>query len=172
MTMSVWKKQSVKWFKGEKRSTKGVNGAEPRTLYSKRFYGTLKTYDQKKKQVPLTEDQDTSEALLKTLQRTEDERRVNGYTKTQEQREKSICEHLEDFRTYLKAKNNTRNAAADAPSFLIADRSRPRPSVVALDNAASIAGCPAPRTPFVRRWRTSVEVPPPPHASSKGSPVF
>ncbi len=69
MTMSVWKKQSVKWFKGEKRSKKGVTGAEPRTLYSKRFYGTLNIYDNKKRQVPLTEDQDTSEALLKTLQR-------------------------------------------------------------------------------------------------------
>ena len=42
-----------------------------------------------------------------TVQRTEDERRVNGFTKIQEQREKSIWEHLEDSRTYLKAKNNT-----------------------------------------------------------------
>ena len=104
--MSVWKKQTVKWFKSEKRSNKGVTGAEPRTLYSKNFYGTLKTYDNKKTQVPLTEDQDTSEKLLKTLQRTEDERRVNGFTKFQEQGEKSIVEHLEAFRVHMEAKNN------------------------------------------------------------------
>jgi len=105
--MNVWKKQSVKWFKGEKRSKKGVKGAEPQTLFSKRWYGTLKTYDQKKKQVPLTEDKDTSEDLLKTLQRTEDERRVNGFTKIQEQREKPILEHLDEFRTSLESRNNT-----------------------------------------------------------------
>ena len=107
VNVNVWKKQSVKWFKGEKRSSKGVKGAEPRTLYSKRFYGTLKTYDSKKKQVPLTEDEDTSSDLLKTLQRTEDERRVNGFTKIQEHRERSISEHLAGYKTHLEAKNNT-----------------------------------------------------------------
>ncbi len=105
--MAVWKKQSVKWFKGEKRSSKGIKGAEPRTLFSKRWYGTVKTYDNKKRQVPLTEDEDTSEKLLKTFQRTEDERRVNGFTKFMEQREKSILDHLEAFKTSLMSKNNT-----------------------------------------------------------------
>jgi len=107
VVMSVWRKQTVVWMLGEKRSKKGIDGAEPRTLYSKNFYGTLKTYDGKKKQVPLTEDEDTSSDLLKTLQRTEDERRVNGFTKIQEHRERSISEHLEAYKTHLEAKNNT-----------------------------------------------------------------
>ncbi len=92
--MSVWRKKTVRYFQDGKRSEKGVKGAVPHTEASKRWYGTLKTYDQKKKQVPLTEDQDTSEKLLKTLQRIEDERRVNGFTKFQEPGEKSIVEHL------------------------------------------------------------------------------
>lgn len=104
--MNVWKKQSVKWFKGEKRSTKGITGAVPRTIFSKRWYGTLKTFDDKKRQVPLTEDQDTSATLLKQLQRVEDGRRVNGFTKIQEQQEKPIQEHLEAFQTHMEAKNN------------------------------------------------------------------
>lgn len=105
--MKVWKKQSVKWFKGEKRSSKGVKGAEPRTIYSKRWYGTVKTYDGKKKQVPLTEDEDTSSDMLKRLQRTEDERKVIGFTKIDEHRQKSILDHLDDFKTSLESKNNT-----------------------------------------------------------------
>ena len=107
--MSVWKKQTVVWMLGEKRSKKGVKGAVARTLYSKNFYGTLKTYDGEKKQVPLTEDEDTSSDLLKTLQRTEDERRSNGFTKIQEHRERSISDHLEAYKTSLEAKNNTKN---------------------------------------------------------------
>ena len=105
--MNVWKKQTVRYFVGDKRSSKGVKGAEPRTEDSKRWYGTLKTYDGKKKQVPLTEDEDTSSDLLKTLQRTEDERRVNGFSKIQEHREKHVSEHLEAYKTHLEAKNNT-----------------------------------------------------------------
>lgn len=104
--MSVWRKKTVRYFKGGKRSEKGVKGAVPQTEDSKRWYGTLKTYDDKKRQVPLTEDEDTSAALLKTLQRTEDERRVNGFTQFQEQGEKSIVEHLRAFQTHMEAKNN------------------------------------------------------------------
>ncbi len=104
--MSVWKKKTVRYFVGDKRSSKGVKGAVPHTEESKRWYGTLKTYDQKKRQVPLTEDKDTSEKLLRTLQRTEDERRVNGYTKVQEQGEKPIAEHLRAFQTHMESKNN------------------------------------------------------------------
>lgn len=105
--MRVWKKQTVVWMLGEKRSKKGIEGAEPRTLHSKNYYGTLKTYDGKKKQVPLTEDEDTSSDLLKSLQRIEDERRARGFTKIDESRSKSIFDHLDDFQTSLEARNNT-----------------------------------------------------------------
>ena len=104
--MSVWRKKIVRYFVGDKRSEKGIKGAVPHTEESKRWYGTLKTYDNKKRQVPLTEDKDTSAALLKTLQRTEDERRCNGFTKIQEQGEKPIAEHLRAFQTHMEAKNN------------------------------------------------------------------
>ncbi len=105
--MSVWRKKTVRYFKNGKRSEKGVKGASPQTEESKRWYGTLTTYDGKKKQVPLTEDKDTSEDLLKRLQRTEDERRAKGFTKIDEEREKSIWEHLDDFKSSLQSKNNT-----------------------------------------------------------------
>lgn len=105
--MGVWKKQSVKWFVGDTRSERGVKGAKPRTIPSKRFYGTLKTYDGKTKQVPLTEDEDTSATLLERLQRVEDERRSIGFTKIDEHRQKPIQEHVEAFRAFLESKGNT-----------------------------------------------------------------
>lgn len=65
--MQVWKRQSVVWVLGEKRSSKAVSGAKSRKVLSQKWYGTLKTYEGKSKQVPLTEDRVTSQALLKTF---------------------------------------------------------------------------------------------------------
>lgn len=105
--MKVWKKQSVVWMIGSKRASKEACGASPRTLYSSKWYGTLTTFEGKKRQTPLTTDRDTSLTLLKTLQRTEDERRARGFTRAEEQREKPIAEHLLAFEAYLRSKNNT-----------------------------------------------------------------
>ncbi len=105
--MKVWKRQSVVWMLGEKRSSKAVSGAQPRKLLSQKWYGTLRTYEGKSKQVPLTEDRDTSQTLLKTLQRQEDERRANGFSHVQEERQKPIGEHLDAFEAHLRSKDNT-----------------------------------------------------------------
>lgn len=105
--MRVWKKQSVKWYLGDIRSSKGVKGAKPRTEESKRFYGTLKTYTGKVKQIPLTEDEDTSRTILERLQRVEDERKANGFTRFDEERQKPISTLLNDYKTHLESKGNT-----------------------------------------------------------------
>ncbi|MFV0445737.1 MAG: hypothetical protein ACK5Q5_19320, partial [Planctomycetaceae bacterium] len=57
---------------------------ESKTVYSKRFYGSLKTSDGKRKQIPLTEDRKTSEALLRRLQNEADRKRALGITEADE----------------------------------------------------------------------------------------
>lgn len=94
--MKVWRKQTVRSRNGQRE-----------TILSKRFYGTLRTFDDKRKQIPLTEDKASSLALLKRLQRDEDDKRGRGVTRQDEQRQRPVNEHVDDYEAYLTAKGNT-----------------------------------------------------------------
>ena len=95
--MNVWRKQTVR-----------VRDGQRETIYSKRFYGTLTLASGKRKQEPLTEDKPSSLALLKRLQREQDDKRAKGVTRQDEQRERPVNGLVDDYEAYLLAKGNTR----------------------------------------------------------------
>ena len=105
--MKVWRKQTVRYTKNGKRCTKSTPGAKAKTEYSKRFYGTLRTADGKRKQVPLCEDRQASETLLRRLQTDEDRQRAVGVDRHASERKRPIHEHVNDYETHLRAKANT-----------------------------------------------------------------
>ena len=105
--MNVWKKKTVRYLVNGKRCSKGTKGAKPKTEKSKRFYGTLKLSDGKTKQVPLTEDEGTSLAILRRLQSESDHDRVLGITPRHRERQKPISEHVEDYLKLLRSSDNT-----------------------------------------------------------------
>jgi integrase len=82
-------------------------GAKPVKEFSKRFYGTLNAYDGRKRQIPLTEDASTSKKLLRRLQGVEDEKRANGVDRFHDERKRKLADYLDDYLTFLRAKNNT-----------------------------------------------------------------
>lgn len=92
--MKVWRKQTTR------------NGGRT-TIYSKRFYGTLRTADGKRKQVPLSEDRETSVQLLQRLQLDEDRQRALGVDRYARERQRPIDEHVHAYELYLRSKANT-----------------------------------------------------------------
>ncbi|TWT59652.1 tyrosine-type recombinase/integrase [Rubinisphaera italica] len=105
--MRVWKKNSVKYVNNGKRCSKNELGAIKQTIPSKRFYGTLKTFDGTTKQIPLTEDRKTSESLLRRLQSEADHKRSIGYTVQDDKRNKPLTDVLDEYIVYLTAKGNS-----------------------------------------------------------------
>ena len=106
-TMQIWKKQTIRWTVNGKRVQRGTPKAKRVVILSKRFYGTLKTFDSRKKQKPLTEDANTSRKLLRRLQATEDEKRANGVDSFHDERKCKLIDHLGNYLTFLRAKDNT-----------------------------------------------------------------
>jgi len=105
--MNVWKKVTIRWTLNGKNVPPKTPKAKRKTIPSKRFYGTLKAFDGKKRQIPLTEDKATSETLLRRLQGIEDTKRANGADRYSEHRQRCVFELLSCFEEYLISKNNT-----------------------------------------------------------------
>jgi integrase len=105
--MKVWKKQTTQWILKGKRVATGTPKAKRTTIHSKRFYGTLRLADGKKRQTPLTEDKESSETLLRRLQTDEDSKRANGADRYYDERNRPIGELLASFAEYLTSKGNT-----------------------------------------------------------------
>ncbi len=105
--MKVWRKQSTKWTKNGKRVAKGTKGAKPTKAESKRFYGTLRLANGKRKQQPLNEDKTSSVTLLRRLQGDEDKRRALGVTEQDEQRQRNALDALGDYERYLRNRDVT-----------------------------------------------------------------
>lgn len=104
---NVWKKQTIRYLKEGKLCQKSVKGAVPDKIESKRWYGTLKMASGKRKQIPLTEDEATSETLLRTLQHAEDKKRALGITETDERQNGNVQDALKAYVSYLEMKGNT-----------------------------------------------------------------
>lgn len=88
--MNVWRKQTVRYRLNRKNVPTGTPDAQRVVILSKRLYGTLRLANGKRKQVPLTEDKNTSRTLLRRLQTQEDEKRASGVTRYDEERQRSI----------------------------------------------------------------------------------
>jgi site-specific recombinase XerD len=110
--MKVWRKNTVRWFINGKRVSPKTKGAKKITEASKRWYGTLRTFDGKRRQVPLCEDRQAAEAMLRRLQTEADHKRAVGFTREDEQRERPLSELLTDYETHLRSKGNTENYVA------------------------------------------------------------
>ncbi|PQO42291.1 tyrosine-type recombinase/integrase [Blastopirellula marina] len=105
--MKVWKKQTVVFMYKGKRVDRGMPGAKPEQLLSKRFYGTLKTASGKRKQVPLCENKRAAEEMLQRLQLEEDRQMALGIDHRAGELRKSIEEHITEFGDYMTAKDDT-----------------------------------------------------------------
>lgn len=105
--MNVWRKQTTQWVVRGKRVSAETPHAKQRTIYSKRFYGTLALASGKRKQTPLTEDAETSRTLLRRLQTAEDTKRANGADRYSEERQRPLGELLTAYSDYLTIKANT-----------------------------------------------------------------
>jgi len=106
--MKVWRKNSVKWTLNGKRVSPNMKGARKKTIPSKRFYGTLTTFEGKRKQIPLTEDANTSRQLLRRLQAEEDHKRAMGVTRQDVERQRPLVELIAEYEEYLLAKGDTK----------------------------------------------------------------
>jgi len=105
--MKVWRKQTVRYTKNGKRCTKATTGAEAKTELSKRFYGTIKTPTGTTKQIPLCEDKDASEKLLRRLQTEADKDRAIGVDRHTIEQRRPLGDHLNDYEKHLRSVSNT-----------------------------------------------------------------
>lgn len=107
--MNVWRKQTVKFSRHGKRVV----------ILSKRFYGTLRTANGKRKQIPLTLQKETSRTLLRRLQTEADTKWASGVDRYAEERERPVVEHLDDYVDYLAAKENTLSYVTTARQLIV-----------------------------------------------------
>lgn len=105
--MKVWRKKTVIWKCDDKRVKAKSRGAVKHTLESKKYYGTLTLSDGKKKQVPLTEDEETSLVLLRRLQNENDHDKALGITPRDRERSRAIEELLTEYKNSLLSRENT-----------------------------------------------------------------
>lgn len=114
--MKVWRKQTVKWKRDGKRVKAGTERAERCVTLSKRFYGTLTDADGKRQQVPLCEDREASERLLRRLQTEADKQRALGLAKHERQRQRPVSAFVDEYEAYLRSKGNTERYVTQAAS--------------------------------------------------------
>ncbi len=105
--MNVWRKQTIRYFLNGKRTSRSTPNAIRNTELSKRYYGTLNTFDGRKRQIPLTVDANTSRKLLRRLQGVEDAKRANGADRFHDQRKRTLGELIGEYVDYLGSKGNT-----------------------------------------------------------------
>jgi integrase len=103
--MEVWRKQTIRFvFKG-RQVRKGTPGAIRLPEHSKRFYGTLRLANGKRKQVPLSDERGTSRKLLRRLQTEQDERRASG-VQHEYATQQPVSELIDAYVDHLRAKAN------------------------------------------------------------------
>ncbi len=105
--MNVWRKTTVRHLLNGKQVRKGTAGAKTKTVESKRFYGTLRMADGTRKQIPLCEERDTAETMLRKQQTEEDKNRALGITSQDRQRLHPISKHVDDYESHLRSKQST-----------------------------------------------------------------
>ena len=105
--MGIFRKQTTCYVLNGKRVATKTKGAKKRTVESKRWYGRIRTADGKRKQIPLTEDEDTSTKLLVKLQHEQDERRINGTTTFDDAKILTLSKVLDAYVDYLTSKGNS-----------------------------------------------------------------
>lgn len=106
-TKSVWRKCKVLWVINGKQVLPKTDGAKKVSVPSKRWYGTLTDAFGKRKQVPLCEDRQASETMLRRLQTDAERKRAVGVTREDEERGRPLAALLTEYETHLRAKANT-----------------------------------------------------------------
>ncbi len=112
--MNVWRKQTVRYLLDGKSVRKGTTGTVAERELSKRFYGTLRLANGKRKQVSLTEERKTSQTLLRRLQTEADTARANRETRFTLERKRPVNELLAAYETHLRDKGNTSRNVSEA----------------------------------------------------------
>ena len=105
--MAVWRKKTTRYLLDGKQVPAHTKGAKKRLVESRRWYGTIRLQDGKTKQVPLAEDEETSERLLQQLQAEQHERRLNGTTTFDDAVKLTLSEVLDAYLQYLTSKGNS-----------------------------------------------------------------
>jgi hypothetical protein len=105
--MKIWRKKTIRWERKGERVSRETPGARKRIELSKRFYGTLRESDERSRQVPLSEDREASEAILRTLQTTEDRERALGITPREKEQGRPLAEHVAEYLAHLRTKRTT-----------------------------------------------------------------
>ena len=107
--MKVWRKKTTRWELNGKRVAPKTEGAKQKVEMSPKYYGTLKTYDGKYKQVALTQDPKTAKTMLRRLQAQEDKLRASGITPKEMALTAPLTGLVMGYKAYLASKNNTPN---------------------------------------------------------------
>ena len=105
--MGVYRKKTVRWSLSGKRVAPHTSGAKRVVIPSKRFYGTLRDADGKRRQIPLSEDKNAAKALLRRLQTEADYKRAAGVDRHTEERHRPLKALLGEYENFLRSKANT-----------------------------------------------------------------
>ena len=105
--MNVWRKNTTHWTLNGKRVSPKIGEAKRKTTTCKRWYGTLTDAFGKRRQVPLCEDRQAAETMLRRLQTEADRKRAVGLNREDEQRERPLSELLSEYETHLCSKADT-----------------------------------------------------------------
>ncbi len=100
--MNVYRKNTVRWELNGKRVPPKTIGARRVVIPSKRFYGTLRDIDGKRRQIPLSEDKNASKALIRRLQTEADHKRAVGIDRHAEERQRPLKELRANYSTALR----------------------------------------------------------------------
>lgn len=98
---AVFKKQCTRYLLDGKHVRKDTPGAVKRIDLSKRYYGNVRTATDRK-QVPLTEQRDTSEMLLERYQREADLDRATAPIPNEPEPARPIRDHLREYQAILQ----------------------------------------------------------------------
>jgi hypothetical protein len=82
----------------------------------RRFYGTLTDAYGKRRQIPLCEDREASQTLLRRLQTEADRKRAAGVSRQDEERQRSLAGLLDEYGTHLRAKADTERHVSETLS--------------------------------------------------------
>jgi len=105
--MNVNQKKMVRWHLDGKRVPAGTPNATKQVTLSGRFFGMLRTSDGKRKQVPLTDDRQSSVVLLRRLQAEEDRFLASGIDRQTRNKNEPIEPFLLEFESELRSRGRT-----------------------------------------------------------------
>jgi hypothetical protein len=106
--MNVFRKRTTRYVDAHgKRVAPDTPNAKRHVIPSKHWYGTLRTADGKRRQVPLSVDRKASTLLLRRLQTEADTERALGVNVYARERQRPLTALVDEYETFLHAKADT-----------------------------------------------------------------